>query len=204
MHPSPMAETVGPLLPSLRVFISQNYPLARARPYAGCVRADSPCPWRSKMSHPFSRIKLGYYPLPIEEARNISALLMSSAPYAAIDPCAGEGTAPLEITSDTGAHLAGIELDADRAEAANRNSVATVHGSAFECRVPAETCSLLYLNPPYDNEFGPHSNKRMELVFLEHCYRWANTEGVLVFVVPAPAVGTCARLLASQFDRLCV
>ena len=100
------------------------------------------------MSRPSSRIKLGYYPLPIEEARNISALLMSSAPYAAIDPCAGEGTALLEITKDADAHLAAIELDADRAEAANRNDVATVHGSAFECRVPAETCSLLYLNPP--------------------------------------------------------
>jgi hypothetical protein len=44
----------------------------------------------------------------------------------------------------------------------------------------------------------------MELVFLEHCYRWVSGEGVLVFVVPAPAVGTCARLLASQFDRLSV
>ena len=156
------------------------------------------------MSRPFSRIKLGYYPLPIEEARNIRALLLASAPYAAIDPCIGDGTALLEITSDTGAHLAGIELDADRAEAAKRNGVTTVHGSAFECRVPAESCSLLYLNPPYDSEFGPHSNKRMELVFLEHCYRWVTSEGVLVFVVPAPAVGTCARLLTSQFDRLCV
>ena len=100
--------------------------------------------------------------------------------------------------------MAGIELDADRAAAATRKGIATVHGSAFECRALAETCSLLYLNPPYDSEFGPHSNKRMELVFLEHCYRWVTSEGVLVFVVPAPAVGTCARLLASQFDRLSV
>ena len=46
--------------------------------------------------------------------------------------------------------------------------------------------------------------KRMELVFLEHCYRWVISEGVLVFVVPAPAVGTCARLLAAQFDRISV
>ena len=44
----------------------------------------------------------------------------------------------------------------------------------------------------------------MELVFLEHCYRWVITEGVLVFVVPAPAVGTCARLLAAQFDQISV
>src|ERR1035441_8565122 len=113
------------------------------------------------MARPIARLKLGYYPLPIEEAQNIRALLMSSAPYAAIDPCVGDGTALLEITRNTDAHLAAIELDADRAEAANRTGVTTVQGSAFECRVLAEACSLLYLNPPYDNEFGPHSNKRM-------------------------------------------
>src|SRR5271157_2029136 len=125
------------------------------------------------------RIKLGYYPLPVEEARNIRALLVSSAPYAAIDPCVGDGTALIEITKGTGACLAGIELDADRAAAAGATGITTVHGSAFECRILAETCSLLYLNPPYDSEFGPHSNKRMELVFLEHCYRWVTSEGVL-------------------------
>ena len=117
------------------------------------------------------RLKLGYYPLPSDEARNIRSLLVSSAPYAAIDPCVGDDAALLEITKDTGAYLAGIELDADRAAAAGAQGVATVHGSAFECRILSETCSLLYLNPPYDSEFGPHSNKRMELVFLEPSYR---------------------------------
>src|SRR5215831_8968273 len=150
------------------------------------------------------RLKLGYFPLPIEEARNIRALLVPSGSYAAVDPCVGDGTALIEITKDTGAHWAGIELDADRAASAAANGITSIHGSAFECRVLAETCSLLYLNPPYDSEFGPHSNKRMELVFLEHCYRWVTSEGVLVFVVPAPAVGTCARLLTSQFDRICI
>src|SRR5271169_6080984 len=150
------------------------------------------------------RLKLGYYPLAVEEAQNIRALLMSSAPYSAIDPCVGDGTALLEITRDTKVHLAGIELDTDRAAAAGQKGIAAVHGSAFECRVLAETCSLLYLNPPYDTEFRPHRNKRMELVLLEHCYRWMTSEGLLVFVVPAPAVGTCARLLASQFDRVSV
>ena len=150
------------------------------------------------------RIKLGYFPLPIEEAQRMRALLVASAPYAAVDPCVGDGTALVELTKNSGAQLAGIELDADRAAAAAAKGVATIHGSAFECKVLAESCSLLYLNPPYDCEFGPHSNKRMELVFLEHCYRWVAAEGVLVFVVPAPAVGTCARLLTAQFDRVCV
>lgn len=152
------------------------------------------------MSRPFSRMKLGYYPLPVEEARNIKRLLIPSAAYSAIDPCAGDSTALVELTSSAGAHLAAIELDADRAAASALKGIATVHGSAFECRVPAETCSLLYLNPPYDSELGPHSNQRMELVFLEHCFRWVITEGVLVFVIPVTALGACARLLASQFE----
>jgi hypothetical protein len=150
------------------------------------------------------RLKLGYYPLPIEEARNIRTLLASSAPYAAIDPCAGDGTALMEVTKDSGAYLAGIELDADRAASSAQRGIEVVHGSAFECRVAAETCSLLYLNPPYDSELGPHSNQRMELVFLEHCYRWVLTDGVLIFVIPSTALAPCARLLAGQFDRISV
>src|SRR5271157_4049948 len=71
------------------------------------------------------RLKLGYYPLPVEEAPNIRALLMSSAPYSAIDPCAGDGAALIEITKATDAHLTGIELDADRAEAAKLYGVTT-------------------------------------------------------------------------------
>lgn len=42
----------------------------------------------------------------------------------------------------------------------------------------------------------------MELLFLEHCYRWVVTGGVLAFVIPASTLGACARLLASQFERV--
>src|SRR5271165_4408619 len=73
------------------------------------------------MARPIAKLKLGYFPLPIEEAQNIRALLLPTAPYAAIDPCVGDGTALIEITKDTATHMAGIELDADRAEAASRN-----------------------------------------------------------------------------------
>ncbi len=150
------------------------------------------------------RLKLGYYPLPIDEARKIGKLLTAPGAYSAIDPCAGDGTALLEITGNSNASLAAIELDADRAASCAAKGIATVHGSAFECRVAVESCSLLYLNPPYDSELGPHSNQRMELVFLEHCYRWIKTDGVLAFVVPSTALAPCARLLASQFDRIAV
>jgi hypothetical protein len=156
------------------------------------------------MARPFAKLKLGYYPLPIVEARNIHSLLVASGSYCAIDPCAGDGTALLEITSDRGAHLAAIEIDADRAADCIQRGITTVHGSAFECKVQAESCSLLYLNPPYDTELGPHSNRRMESVFLEQCFRWVRTDGVLVFVIPITALNSCARLLASQFDRLSI
>ena len=55
-------------------------------------------------------------------------------------------------------------------------------------------CSLLYLNPPYDTEFGPHSNKRMELVFVEHCYRWVITRECLCSLFqfpPSPRAHVC-------------
>jgi len=161
-----------------------------------------PRPGDFQMSRPFARLKLGYYPLPTEEALNIHSLLVASSPYTAIDPCAGDGTALLKITNGTSAHLAAVEIDSDRAAGCIQGGIATVHGSVFECKVQAHRCSLLYLNSPYDTELGPHSNRRMELVFLEHCYRWVRTDGVLVFVIPITALNSCARLLASQFDRL--
>jgi hypothetical protein len=58
---------------------------------------------------------------------------------------------------------------------------------------------LLYLNPPYDFEVGQQGNKRLELVFLEHTYRWLKPKGVLVFVIPRLQLKVCARLLAEQF-----
>ena len=57
------------------------------------------------------------------------------------------------------------------------------------------------MNPPFDTELGPHSNQRMELRFLEHCFRWVITEGVLVFVIPVTALGASARRVASQFEQ---
>ncbi len=150
------------------------------------------------------RLKLGHYPLPSEEARNLRRLLQAPTGFFAIDPCAGDGTALLEITQELPAHLAGVDLDADRAAAAAAQGLAMTHGSAFESHLQAGSCSLLYLNPPYDIEMGQHSNQRLELVFLDHCYGWLKTGGVLIFVIPVTALAPCAKRLASQFERVSV
>ena len=150
------------------------------------------------------RLKLGYYPLPIEEARNLRSLLIAPHPFFAVDPCAGDGTALAEITRKLPAHNAAIELDADRAAAAAALGIATTQGSTFESHLPAGSCSLLFLNPPYDVEMGRYNNQRLELVFLDHCYGWLKTAGVLIFVIPEIALSLCAKRLASQFERISV
>lgn len=150
------------------------------------------------------RLKLGHFPLPVEEARNLSQLLIAAEPFFAVDPCAGDGTALLEVTKDFAAQRAAIELDAGRAADASARGIPTTRGSTFESHLPAGSCSLLYLNPPYDVEVGNHSNQRLELVFLDHCYGWLKTAGVLIFVIPDNALSHCAKRLASQFERISV
>jgi hypothetical protein len=71
-------------------------------------------------------------------------------------------------------------------------------------RCPAESISLLYLNPPYDLEVGQTDNQRLELVFLEHTYRWLKPSGVLIFVIPQPQLKSCARILSEYFGDLAV
>ena len=148
------------------------------------------------------RLKLGYYPLPIEEAHNLRQLLTAPESFSAVDPCAGDGTALFAITQGLPAQRTAIELDADRAAAAAATGIATTQGSTFESHLPAGSCSLLYLNPPYDVEMGRHSNQRLELLFLDHCYGWLKTAGVLIFIIPEIALTHCAKRLASQFERI--
>jgi hypothetical protein len=74
----------------------------------------------------------------------------------------------------------------------------------MDVRCLAESISLLYLNPPYDLEVGQTNNQRLELVFLEHTYRWLKPSGVLLFVIPQPQLKSCARILSEHFGDLTV
>lgn len=147
---------------------------------------------------PAGRLKLGFYPLPPEEAERIRERLEFPSQFAAVDPCVGDGAAFSKI-AQPGAQRWGIEIDAYRAEQASQLGIEVVHGNALDVRCPAESVSLLYLNPPYDFEVGPQGNRRLELVFLEHTYRWLKSKGVLVFVLSQKQLEGCARLLAEHF-----
>jgi len=149
------------------------------------------------------RERLGFYPLPVQEATRIRRFLaFPGAPCSALDPCVGNGVAFAEITSDKEVLSYGVELDTDRAEQARTKGIDTIHGNCFDVQCPVESFSLIYLNPPYDFEISEQKSQRMEKLFLEHVNRWLKPHGVLVLVVPAKRIVDCAVVLARHFREI--
>ena len=147
-----------------------------------------------------ARLKLGFYPLPIPEAERIRRFLRFPGQQCpALDPCIGDGVAFAKITSVAQAVPYGIELDAYRAEQARSLATEVIQGNCFDVQCPAESFSIIYLNPPYDFELGEQQSRRMERLFLEHVYRWLKPGGILVFVIPGPRIGECSTVLSTQF-----
>jgi hypothetical protein len=151
---------------------------------------------------PQGQIKLGFFPLPITEAKRLRNWLDFPEECSAVDPCVGNGDAFLTLIAGRCVHAYGVEIDVGRAEQASSLGIQTLHASAMDVRCPAESVSLLYLNPPYDWECGESDSQRLEQVFLEQTYKWLKPAGVLVFVIPQPRLVKCARLLSEQFTDL--
>ena len=151
---------------------------------------------------PQGKTKLGFFPLPPLEARRLGNCLVFPHEFSAVDPCVGDGVAFKCLLGSANAYRYGIEIDAYRAEQAKALEVDTLQANTMDVRCNAESISLLYMNPPYDLEAGPSNNQRLELVFLEHTYRWLKPAGVLLFVIPQPQLKPCARLLAEHFTAL--
>lgn len=146
------------------------------------------------------KLRLGYFPLPLAEARRIRACLSYPAsPFTAVDPCIGDGAAFVAITGAARARRYGVELDAYRTEQAAAVIDEVIHGDCLEVHCRVESFGLAFLNPPYDWIMGQGRSERTERVFLAHTYRWLKAGGILVLVVPAAHVRECAEILASQF-----
>src|SRR6185295_1710772 len=109
-----------------------------------------------------AKLKLCYYPLAPAEAQRIRRYLQVSGGASVLDPCCGTGAALAAMTDGMNVRRYGVELDAYRAEEASGILDEVVQGSAFDTRAPAESFSMVYLNPPYDFEIGEGRNQRME------------------------------------------
>lgn len=153
-----------------------------------------------------SRLKLGYFPLNVTEARRIQGWLRfpEAASATALDPCAGTGKALTIITEGARALRHGIELDSFRAEEAKAALDHVVQGDCFDVHCAVESYGLVLLNPPYDFECSEGHNERTERLFLEHCFRWLQPGGVLVMVIPTQRVGTCTQVLAAHFRDISI
>jgi hypothetical protein len=154
------------------------------------------------MARNAARLKMGHYPLPVNEAVRLRALLEFTGPASVVDPCVGQGTALEIITQGADVRRYGVELDAERALIAQSKGIETIQGNAFDAIAKPESFSLLYLNPPYDSEIGLVANNRMERLFLDHTYRWLAMDGVLAMVIPFERLMDCAALLSSHFTAL--
>ena len=151
---------------------------------------------------PQGQTKLGFFPLPIAEAKRLKNWLSFPDRFSGLDPCVGDGVAFAHLLQSVDCNRYGIEVDANRAEKAQALGIETLRANTMDIRCPAESVSLLYLNPPYDWEAGESNNQRLEFVFLEHTYRWLKAGGVLLFVIPQTRLAKCARLLSEQFTDM--
>lgn len=155
------------------------------------------------MARMAAKARCNYYPLPDSEAELIrTCFTFPDQQFSALDPCSGEGRAMAAITASSKAVRFGIELDAYRAEVAAKELDRVIQGDALSTQARVESFSLIYANPPFDDEFGESGNQRFEVLFLSHFARWLAPAGVLVYVVPAPQLAGCAQVLASHFRNI--
>lgn len=157
------------------------------------------------MSRLMNQEKAGYFPLPPA----VTAMLLTyiDAPDAgrALDPCAGKGVALQTLATGLGLHPYGVELNQERAAAAQEclGAERILQDDYRNLVVPKESFNLLYNNPPYlfveDKSLG-----RAEYQWLRDTRPHLQTGGLLVWVVPRHMLAhrSARRYLATWFDRL--
>jgi Uncharacterised methyltransferase family (DUF6094) len=154
---------------------------------------------------PHGKTKLGFFPLPVPEAQRLKKCLDFPEEFSGLDPCLGDGIAFTHLLEGTKARRYGIEIDANRAEQAARLGIdmgCTPMPSMCAARLSLYHFSISILR--MTSKPARSNSQRLELVFLEHTYRWLKPGGILLFVVPQPQLKPSARILSEHFTDLSV
>ncbi len=154
------------------------------------------------------RIKMGHYPTPprvVELIRNY--LSFPPGQFSSLDPCCGQGDALAGLIAGTNAVTYGVELDHRRAEESKTRLHHVLRCGIEETRIQHRSCSLLLLNPPYDEltleEEADTKTERQERAFLRMTVPYLIPGGVLVYIIPQNRLDKAiARVLASRFERI--
>jgi Uncharacterised methyltransferase family (DUF6094) len=126
-----------------------------------------------------------------------------------LDPCSGEGKALVQIAEGLGVskdHVFAVELNASRAAriAEAYPEMRLLGPCSFEAtRITRQSFSMIYLNPPFDDEFG--GGGREETCFLRHAVDLLVPGGILVMVCPFNQVygkSQMCELLDTWLDQL--
>jgi tRNA1(Val) A37 N6-methylase TrmN6 len=152
------------------------------------------------------RIKMGYYPTPDSVVERIRSFIKFPEENVSIlDPCCGEGLALKNLAQDTKATTYGIELDDHRAGQARDNLDHVLKGSYEDARISSNAFSCLFLNPPYDWDTPPHTEKdgnaRKEKTFLRGTVKYLKPEGALIYIIPQNRLTSdIAKMLSYRFE----
>jgi len=154
------------------------------------------------------RIKMGYYPTPLSVIERIKTFIAcpENQHINALDPCCGEGLALKKLAEGFDCQTYGIELDGHRAEKAKKNLNHVLWCSYTETRISNGCFSILFLNPPYDeetlNDGITTSSERKEKVFLKDTITYLQPGGLLVYIIPQPRLGSSiAKILSYRFEQ---
>jgi hypothetical protein len=112
-----------------------------------------------------------------------------------------------QLLEGTQAITYGVELDEHRAGTAQGRVQNLLKCGIEETRIAHQSCSLLFLNPPYDEatceEDADTKTERQEKAFLRMTWSYLVLGGVLVYIIPQKRLNRgIARLLASRFERV--
>ena len=160
--------------------------------------------------------KGGFYPTPTRVSDRIGGLLHASwqgmSPrfrdehiIRVLDPCCGDGEAVQRTISsmvmDRGMEyeIYGVELHKERAARSMERFEKVLNVDFFTSMIGNESFSMLFLNPPYDED---SEDKRVEHAFLVRATRYLQLGGVLVYIIPRRRLGVSARYLSINYSHL--
>ncbi|MBZ0283467.1 MAG: DUF6094 domain-containing protein [Anaerolineae bacterium] len=139
------------------------------------------------MARSESKMVMGYLPIESRHHQAILSLVAPATPTTKIlDPFAGEGE-----FLDTAAKAWNVtpyanELDGERAAKCVERfgPKQALRGDAERLVASNNAFSLLWCNPPYDHDGSAAAgNKRVELRYLRHSWKWAMDGGLVMWVV---------------------
>lgn len=147
-----------------------------------------------------ARAKAGFYPTPLSVVERIIRWINpGTGALRILDPCCGLGDPLRAIAERTGAESYGIELDRQRAAISKEKLTHLLSADVLTARISSNAFSLLFLNPPYDQD----ERGRLEHRFLLQTTPWLIARGFLIYIIPQGCYHPVTlRYLASWYEGI--